>query len=402
MKKKMLSLLLCGVMAVSLAGCGDSSGSGAAPASSGQAAGAEASGQTADGSSEGEIKIGLVAPVSGSMAMVGDTNKKGVELAIKHINEAGGINGRQIKLFVEDDQGDPKTAVSAANKLISSNGVVGIIGTTNSSCTLAMMDVTERNQIPTITPNSSGIAITDPSYDYIARLQASDTQMARAITEYAIKDMGYTKVAVMYQNDDFGAGGKEVAVAVLQENGIEPVAVEAFDPSATDMNAQLTKIKTQEPEAIIMWTMYTPAAAIAKQVQQLGMDAALMGGGGLTNAKLFELGQDAAVGILNTQTFFPDKSQASEAAGAFIDAYTAEYGTAPDSNAAMAYDSMIVMAEGLKNSADLNPDDIMAGIKSVTDMPMATGTITMDENGDANRDILIIRLADEGKYELVK
>lgn len=394
MKRKMLSVLLCGIMAVFLASCGSSKTETTAadkPADTNTAAG-----------TEGVIKIGLVAPISGSMAMVGDTNKKGVELAIKQINEAGGINGKELKLFIEDDQGDPKTAVSAANKLVSSNSVVGIIGTTNSSCTLAMMDVTERNKIPTITPNSSGIAITDPSYNYIARLQASDTQMARAITEYAIKDAGYTKIAVMFQNDDFGGGGKEVAVAVLKENGIEPLAVEAFEPSATDMNAQLTKIKALDPEAIIMWTMYTPAAAIAKQVQQLGMDVDLMGGGGLTNAKLYELGQDAAVGILNTQTFFPDKSLASEAAGAFIDAYTNAYGIAPDSNAAMAYDSMIVMAEGLKASPDCNPDEIMAGIKSVKDKPMATGTITMDENGDAGRDILIIRLAEGGKYELVK
>lgn len=411
MKKKIFSAFLCAAMAVSLAGCAGQADKDAAGTT---AAGAATEGTTAAGGAtetkaeggeaalDGEIKVGVVAPISGSMAMVGDTNIKGVRLAAKQINEAGGINGKKITLVEADDQGDPKSAVSAANKVIFNDGVVGIIGTTNSSCTLAMMDVTESNQIPTITPNSSGISITDPSNSYIARLQASDTQMARAITEYAVKDLGYTKVAIMYQNDDLGSGGKIVAEEVLKENGLEAVAVEAFEPSATDMNAQLTKIKTFEPEAIIMWTMYTPAAAIAKQVQQLGMDVDLMGGGGLTNAKLYELGGDASVGILNTQTFFPDKTKASPAAVAFIEAYEAEYGVMPDSNAAMAYDSMIVMAEGLKASPDLNPDEIMTGIKSVTAKEMATGTITMDENGDANRDILIIRLAEGGKYELVK
>lgn len=419
MKKKIFSAMLCAAMVVSLAGCSGSSGNAqsgtttTAPqgTSTGDTTGAggtevkggnNANGGNTETTLDGEIKIGVVAPISGSMAMVGDTNIKGVRLAAKQINENGGINGKKITLVEADDQGDPKSAVSAANKVIFNDGVVGIIGTTNSSCTLAMMDVTESNQIPTITPNSSGISITDPSNSYIARLQASDTQMARAITEYAVKDLGYTKIAIMYQNDDLGAGGKEVAKEVLKENGLEAVAVEAFEPSATDMNAQLAKIKTFQPEAIILWTMYTPAAAIAKQVQQLGMDVDLMGGGGLTNAKLFELGGDAAVGILNTQTFFPDKTKASAAAGAFIDAYEAEYGVMPDSNAAMAYDSMMVMAEGLKAAPDLKPDDIMAGIKSVSAMDMATGTITMDENGDANREILIIRLAEGGKYELVK
>lgn len=208
---------------------------------------------------------------------------------------------------------------------------------------------------------------------------------------------------VMFQNDDFGAGGKDVVVETLKDAGIEPLAVEAFDSSATDMSAQLLKIKDLNPEAIIMWTMYGCGATIAKQCDQLGIDCDLMGGGGLTNAKLYELGGESAVGILNTQTFFPDKEKASETAGAFIDAYETEYGETPDSNAAMSYDAMMVLAEGLKAATpDMKADDIMAGMKAVKDMPLATGTITIDENGDANRDILIIRLCEGGTYELVK
>ncbi len=409
MKRKVLGVLLAAVMAQGiLTGCGGSSSTTTTAAAEEKAEAAETEAAEAEAETEataagGTIKIGVVAPISGSSAMVGDTNIKGIRLAAKQINEAGGVNGMTIELIEEDDQQDPKTAVSAINKLVSSDQVVGVIGTVNSSCTLAMMDVTETYKVPLITPNSSGISITDPSYDYIARLQASDTMMARAITEYALEDLGYTRIAIMYQNDDYGAGGMEVAEEVMKEAGVEPIAIEAFDPSATDMSAQLLKIKDLDPQAIIMWTMYSPAATIALQVQQLGMDVDLMGGGGLTNAKLYELAQDAAVGILNTQTFFPDKEKASETAAAFIEAYEAEYGLTPDSNAAMAYDSMMVMAEGLKAAgADLDPDDIMAGIKSVKDMPLATGTITMDENGDANRDILIIRLAEGGSYELVK
>lgn len=412
MKKRVLcTFMAIAMLQTALSGCGAGTTAETTTVSSesseategSEAAASSAEGSTAAPAEGGEIKIGVVAPISGSSAMVGDTELKGVRLAAKQINEAGGINGRTIKLVEEDDQQDPKTAVSAINKLVSNDKVTAVIGTVNSSCTLAMMDVTENNEIPLITPISSGISITDPSYHYIARLQASDIMQAKAITEYALKDLGYTKIAVMYQNDDYGAGGKTVIEDVMKEAGVEPIAVEAFDPAATDMSAQLLKIKDLGPEAIIMWTMYSPAATIALQVKQLGMDVDLMGGGGLTNAKLYELAKDAAIGILNTQTFFPDKEKASDAAAAFIDAYEKEYGTAPDSNAAMSYDSMMVMAEGLKAAgSELKPDDIMAGIKSVKDMPLATGNITIDENGDANRDILIIRLIQDGKYELVK
>lgn len=404
MKKKVLSILLSAAMvAAMVSGCGskDEGSSSADSADKTEASSDDAA--ASDATYEGTIKIGVVGPFSGSSAMVGDTEKKGVELAAKQINENGGINGMTIELIEEDDQQDPKTAVSAINKLVSSDEVVAAVGTVNSSCTLAMMDVTENNEIPLVTPISSGVAITDPSNSYIVRLQASDKLQAKAITEYAINDLGYKNIAVMYQNDDFGAGGKDVVVETLKDAGIEPLAVEAFDSSATDMSAQLLKIKDLNPEAIIMWTMYGCGATIAKQCDQLGIDCDLMGGGGLTNAKLYELGGESAVGILNTQTFFPDKEKASETAGAFIDAYEAEYGETPDSNAAMSYDAMMVLAEGLKAATpDLKADDIMAGMKAVKDMPLATGTITIDENGDANRDILIIRLCEGGTYELVK
>ncbi len=401
MKKKVLSILLSAAMvAAMVSGCG-SKDEGSSSADKTEASSDDAA--ASDATYEGTIKIGVVGPFSGSSAMVGDTEKKGVELAAKQINENGGINGMTIELIEEDDQQDPKTAVSAINKLVSSDEVVAAVGTVNSSCTLAMMDVTENNEIPLVTPISSGVAITDPSNSYIVRLQASDKLQAKAITEYAINDLGYKNIAVMFQNDDFGAGGKDVVVETLKDAGIEPLAVEAFDSSATDMSAQLLKIKDLNPEAIIMWTMYGCGATIAKQCDQLGIDCDLMGGGGLTNAKLYELGGESAVGILNTQTFFPDKEKASETAGAFIDAYEAEYGETPDSNAAMSYDSMMVLAEGLKAATpDMKADDIMAGMKAVKDMPLATGTITIDENGDANRDILIIRLCEGGTYELVK
>lgn len=404
MKKKVLSILLSAAMvAAMVSGCGskDEGSSSADSADKTEASSDDAA--ASDATYEGTIKIGVVGPFSGSSAMVGDTEKKGVELAAKQINENGGINGMTIELIEEDDQQDPKTAVSAINKLVSSDEVVAAVGTVNSSCTLAMMDVTENNEIPLVTPISSGVAITDPSNSYIVRLQASDKLQAKAITEYAINDLGYKNIAVMFQNDDFGAGGKDVVVETLKDAGIEPLAVEAFDSSATDMSAQLLKIKDLNPEAIIMWTMYGCGATIAKQCDQLGIDCDLMGGGGLTNAKLYELGGESAVGILNTQTFFPDKEKASETAGAFIDAYEAEYGETPDSNAAMSYDAMMVLAEGLKAATpDMKADDIMAGMKAVKDMPLATGTITIDENGDANRDILIIRLCEGGTYELVK
>ena len=166
-------------------------------------------------------------------------------------------------------------------------------------------------------------------------------------------------------------------------------------------------IKNADADAIVIYSMYQQGALVAKKVRELGIDAPLMGCGGLTNAKLFELGGEAVVGLVNTQTFFADASKAAPAAAEFIEKFQAKYdGRLPDSNNAMAYDSARVMIEGLKYSYEKEGDfvntAIMEGIKSVKDMPLATGNITMDENGDANRDILIIGITEDGGYTLVK
>lgn len=356
-------------------------------------------------SAEGEpLKIGVYGPLSGDAAMVGQTLVEGVQLATKQINEAGGIDGRMIELVIEDDEQSPKVAVSAVNKLVYDDEVIGVIGTVNSSCTLASMEVTWDAEVPHITPISSGASITNVGNPWIARVQASDLLQAGAITRYAVDDLGAKKIGIMYQSDDYGAGAMEVIVQILKdEYGLEPVANEPFEANALDMTPQLLSIQKSGAEVLIMWNMYQQGALIAKQAREMGIEIPIMGGGGLTNKKLYELGGEAAVGIVNSQTFFADKTKASPSAAAFIDAFEKEYNKLPDSNNAMAYDSMMIMAEGLKAAApEFKNTDIMAGILAVKDMPLATGTITMSPNGDANRDILIIRLIEGGKYELVK
>ena len=350
------------------------------------------------------LKIGVYGPLSGDAAMVGQTLVEGVSLAAKLINEAGGIDGRKIELIVEDDEQSPKVAVSAVNKLVYSDGVMAVIGTVNSSCTLASMEVTRDAEIPHITPISSGASITNSGNPWIARVQASDLLQAGAITRYAVDDLGAKKIGLLYQSDDYGTGAMEVIVKVLKdEYGMELVANEAFESNALDMTPQLLSVQKAGAEALIIWTMYQQGALISKQAREMGLTIPIMGGGGLTNKKLYELGGEAVVGLVNSQTFFADKTKASPSAAAFIDAFEKEYGKTPDSNNAMAYDSMMIMAEGLKSAApEFKNTEIMKGILAVKDLPLATGTITMSPNGDANRDILIIGLTENGGYELVK
>jgi branched-chain amino acid transport system substrate-binding protein len=328
-------------------------------------------------------------------------------MAIEEINAAGGINGRPIELISEDDENDATTAVSVVNKLVNQDEVDALIGSVNSSVTLAALEVTQDIGIPHLTAISSGAAVTTSGYEYVVRVQASDLLQAEAVVNYCI-DAGYKKIGPMYQNDDYGGGARDVILEIMKDKGMELAADEAFEATAADVTAQLQNVKAAGCDCLIMWCMYAPGATIANQAAELGMgDLPLLGGGGLTNAKLYELGADNVVGVINSQTFLAGADAVNDFSAKFIENFEAKYNDMADSNNAMAYDTMYILAEGLKYCLDtygeLTNDGIMEGMKNIKDMDLATGCITVDEKGDAVRqEILMVELCDGGTYQLAK
>ena len=392
-------------MVLALIACGNGGNGG----NSGNSGNGNGGGGDADGGqSSGEpIKVGVYLPLSGANAAVGQSGVEGIEMAVEEINAAGGIAGRPIEIIKEDEENDPTTAVSVVNKLINQNEVVAIIGSVNSSVTLAAMEVSEDAGIPMVTPISSGAAITGSGNQYIVRGQANDLLQAGAVVEYAIAK-GYQKIGLMYQNDDYGGGARDVIVEIMKQNNMTLAADEGFEASAADVTPQLQNVKAAGCDCLIMYCMYAPGATIANQAAQLGMgDLPLLGGGGLTNAKLYELGGENVVGVVNSQTFLAGADAVNEFSAKFIENFQAKYNDTADSNNAMAYDSTYILAEGLKYSLeqynDLSGDHIMEGMKAIKDMPVATGTITIDETGDSIRDkILMVELCEGGTYKLAE
>ena len=386
MTKKIFAVMLAIVFCLSLAAC-------AAPAETAEPAGTDTETAPAEGAVEasGEpINVGFIAPLSGANAAVGTSNQTGVEMAVEEINAAGGINGRPLKLFAYDDENDASVAVSMCNKLIYNDNVVAIIGSTNSSVTLGAMTITQDAGIPQLTPNSSGASITNSGYKYIIRVQLNDLKMAEACVKYAVENCGYKSIALMYQDDDYGTGGMEVIKDVMKGYNMELVACEAFDAASTDMNAQLVNVKAASPDCLIMWCMYTPGATIATQARQLGIDAQLMGGGGLTNAKLFELGGENVVGLINTQPFLAGADAINDFSKAFIDNYTAKYGSeSMNALGALAYDAMYMVKQAIEKAGSIDHDairDAMSGMHYVG----VTGDMTLDETGTPEKSVAIL------------
>lgn len=241
--KKFLTLLLVCMLAFALVAC--------APADDGTTAPDPEGGEgTATGPAE--VRIGLIGPMTGAGAQYGAAMKEAAELAVEEINAAGGINGAEVVLFQEDDASTPAQAVSAAEKLITQDEVHFIVGNYNSSCSLAVMEVTMRESVPHINPISTAAAITESGSQFIFRNCATNPMQVTSVAEYLFATYPEaTKYAIICENTDYGIGMREAFEALLPDHPeIEIVASEAYNAGDTDFMAQLTNIQAADPDVL--------------------------------------------------------------------------------------------------------------------------------------------------------
>lgn len=167
------------------------------------------------GSKQEKIYIGVALPYTGSVALNGELITKGIEMAVKMANDAGGIDGRMIELVKEDDKGEPKEAANVANKFVGDNRIVAVIGHLKSSCTLAGAPIYEQGKLVALSPDSSSPNVTTAG-DYIFRIKDSDVILAQTAARALLAD-GYSKPAVFYENNDYGYGGLSQSKVVLKK-----------------------------------------------------------------------------------------------------------------------------------------------------------------------------------------
>ncbi|ALS22559.1 ABC transporter substrate-binding protein [Paenibacillus naphthalenovorans] len=325
----------------------------------------------------GTIQIGLSAPISGTQAQYGEAFKNGAELAAKQINEAGGIDGKQVKIVIEDDKGDPSEAVNVANKFSSNKDILAVVGHFNSSATLAAAPVYNQNKIVEISPSSSAPGVTNAG-DYTFRVITTDAFQASFLAKWS-KELGYQKVALIYEQSDFGLGLLDVYQKSARENGIEIVAAESYLPGAKEFSTILTKIKEKKPDAIFIGGFYNEAALIASQAQKLNLSVDYIGVDSLYSEALLDLGGAAVENFKLIGFFYPGGN--NEQATKFDKAYQDAYGNRPDTYAAYAFDATSVVIEAIKQGGP-DRESIKTYLDTLKDFPGTTGVLTFDENGD--------------------
>jgi branched-chain amino acid transport system substrate-binding protein len=250
-------------------------------------------GQT--GAATGDIKIGAVLDITGAGASLGVPERQTLEMLTEQVNAAGGINGRKIKLLVEDNQSTEDGAAKAVNKLISTENVDLILGASRTGPSLAMRPIVEQAKIPMVSL-AANQKIVDGS-KWVFKTAQND----RVVLEKLVDDMsakGYHKVALARDASGFGEGIAEMLDELGKAAGIEVTTVEKFAPDATDFTAQMVKIRDAKPDAVLIWGI-PPAAAIAqKAYRQLGLTAPVYQSHGIGNQVFLDTAGDSANGLL--------------------------------------------------------------------------------------------------------
>src|SRR6059036_4170727 len=219
------------------------------------------------GESQAPIKIGVIEPLSGPVAASGNYVRMGAEIARDWLNARGGVNGRKIDLVIEDNKSDPKEAASAAEKLIVRDRVPAIMGAWGSSMTLAAMPKLEEYGVPMVVETSSAAAVTKRGNPWVFRISPPSEMEALGLEQYVDK-LGVKRADFLAVNTDWGRGAITAFGDVLKRAGAGVGATEFMDQAATDMNAQITKIKADSGDTLFLTTSVEQITLVLKQAQE--------------------------------------------------------------------------------------------------------------------------------------
>ncbi|MBX3408637.1 MAG: ABC transporter substrate-binding protein [Phycisphaeraceae bacterium] len=341
------------------------------------------------GAQSGEpIKVGHYASMTGSEATFGQSTDRGIRLAIKEINAGGGINGRPLQLITYDNQGKSQEAGNAVLRLITDDKVVAVLGEVASSLSLAGGQVCQEKGVPMITPSSTNPRVTI-GRDYVFRVCFTDDLQAYALAKFAKDNLGFTRAAILYdQTQAYSKGLRDEFRRYFVAMGGQIVSDQTYSGGDTDFSAQLTNIRSTNPQIILVPGYYTEGGNIAIQARKLGIRVPLLGGDGWDSEQLSVIGQDAIEGSYYSNHSAPDKPEMQD----FIRKYREEYGSTPDALGGLGYDAAMVLADALKRTKSLSGKDVRDAIAQTRDLQGVTGMISLDENRNASKPIVIVQV----------
>lgn len=354
--------------------------------------------KTAGGSS-GPIKIGVIMPLSGQISAFGQSGQKGLQLLEEQTNNAGGINGRKVSFVFMDDEGKAATSVSAAQKLITNDQVVAIVGPLTSTCANSVAPVAQKYKVPLVTGTGTNANITKAG-DYIFRTCFIDPFQGTVVAKFAASDLKAKTAAILYNNgDDYSKGLADNFKSAFTAAGGKVVETETYNTGDKDFNAQLTKIAPTNPDVLMLPDYYNTTAVIAKEARAMGIKATFLGGDGWDSSDLFSIGGSAVDGAYFSNHYSPDETTPEVVQ--FLKDFKAKYNNqVPDAMAALNYDAGKVLIQSIQKAGKTDGASIRNALKAYNGT-VVSGHITFDKNRDAVKPAVII-VTKNGKEQFFK
>lgn len=338
-----------------------------------------------------EILIGEFASLTGPNATFGISSTNGLKLAVEELNKNGGINGKQVKLITYDNQGKPSESQTVVQRLIKNDNVVAVIGEVASSNSKAGAPICQQNKIPMITPASTNPEVTAIG-DYIFRVCFIDPFQATVLTKFAINSLKVKRVAVLKDvKNAYSTGLADFFEKEFKAAGGEIIEVQSYSAGDKDFKAQLTAIKSKNPEAIFIPGYYTDVGLIAIQAREIGITVPLFGGDGWESEKLTEgKAKDALEGCYfstHVSTENPDPAIQN-----FIKKYKEKYNAMPDAMSFLAYDAGLILFDAMKRAGSTEPEKVKNELAKTKDFSGVTGKISINEQRNAVKPAVILEI----------
>jgi len=351
-------------------------------------------------SADTTVKIGHVSPLTGGSAHQGKDNENGARLAIEEINAKGLVIGGQkvtLQLDPQDDAGDPRQATQVAQKLVDDK-VVAVVGHETSGTSIPASKIYSDAGIVQISPSATNPTYTLQGFKTTYRVVATDAQQGPALASYAAKSMGVKKVAIVDDSTSYGQGLAQEFEKAAKAAGLTVVSHDATSDKAIDFRAILTKIKGENPDAIMIGSMDATGGPFAKQAKQLGLRAKILAGDGVCTASIVELAGAAADNIVCSQAGVGLDQMAGGAA--FAAKYKQRYGQDVVLYSPYTYDAVYIIVDAMKRANSTEPAKILAAMPT-SDYKGVIGETTFDAKGDLKHGVISIYGYKDGKRTFI-
>ena len=329
-----------------------------------------------------DIKVGAFLSVTGVMSLMGDPEKKTLDLLVEKINAEGGVLGRKVKLTVYDDGSEPEKATSFVKRLIENDQVDVIIGGSGTPQSMAVLPLMERAEIPYVSMGG-GIGIVDPVRKWVFKVPPTDRMAAEKVLG-EMKKRGFTRIALLSENVGFGKSGHDQTVMLAPKFGIEIAVDEVYSPKDPDVTPQLTKIRgTQGAQALFIFGTGNGPAVVTRNIRQLGLTMPAYQSHGVASKEFLRLVGNAAdgmrlpAGALAAPEQLKDGDPQKALVIGFKKAYEERTKTDVNTLAGHGFDALMIALEGIKRAGGTDKAKVRDAIEAIKGHIGTAGVVNM-------------------------